>query len=85
MNDQESAEAIAGWIGTRDAFTITAQLNAEQSNAGLGSVRHDKELGSVRHDKEFIVHPDMIKQGLRTGEAFYVTKVGKFRWERVKI
>ena len=76
LNDQESAEAIAHWIGTRDAFTITAQLNTEKAQTGLGS---------VRVNKEFIVHPDTIKQGLRTGEAFYVTKVGQFRWEKVRV
>ena len=56
LNDQESAEAIASWVGTKDAFTVTAQINSQQAQAGIGS---------VRVNKEFVVHPDMIKQGLR--------------------
>jgi len=76
LNDQESAEAVSNWIGTRDAFTITAQLNTKQADAGLGS---------VRRNREFIVHPDAIKQGLRTGEAFYVTKVGGFKKDKMLV
>lgn len=76
LNDQESAETVANWIGTQDAFTVTAQLNISQSDGGLGS---------VRRNKEFSVHPDAIKQGLQTGEAFYVTKVGGFRWDKVRV
>lgn len=76
LNDKESAETVASWVGTQDAFTVTAQLNLAQGEAGLGS---------VRRNKEFIVHPDAIKQGLQAGEAFYVTKVGKFRQDKVKI
>lgn len=76
LNDQESAEAVSNWIGTQDSFTVTAQLNAQQGDAGLGS---------VRRNKEFIVHPDAIKQGLQTGEVFYVTKVGRFRRDKVRV
>jgi len=76
LNDQESAEAVSNWIGTRNSFTVTAQLNMAQSDTGLGT---------VRRDREFIVHPDDIKQGLQTGEAFYVTKVGGFKGEKVRV
>lgn len=76
LNDQESAEAVAGWIGTRNTFTVTAQLNAAESGAGMGT---------VRQNREFIVHPDAIKQELRVGEAFYASKVGGFRWEKVRV
>jgi type IV secretory pathway TraG/TraD family ATPase VirD4 len=76
LNDQESAEPIANWIGTKDAFTVTAQLNMKQGDAGMGT---------VKRNKEFIVHPDAIKQNLSTGEVFYVTKVGKFKKDKVKI
>ncbi len=76
LNDQESAETVSNWIGTKDAFTVTAQLNPSQSDGGMGS---------VRRNKEFIVHPDAIKQGLQVGEAFYVTKVGGFRREKVRV
>lgn len=76
LNDKDSVEEIANWAGTKDTFTVTAQLNTKESNAGLGS---------VKRDKEFIVHPDAIKQGLQTGEAFYITKVGRFRQDKVRI
>lgn len=76
LNDQDSAETVTSWIGTKDSFTLTAQLNPNQMDAGLGS---------VRQNKEFIVHPDAIKQGLQTGEAFYVTKVGGFRRDKVRV
>lgn len=76
LNDQESAEAISSWVGTQDSFTVTAQLNMKQSDAALGS---------VKRDKEFIVHPDAIKQELQTGEAFYITKVGRFRQDKVRV
>jgi conjugal transfer pilus assembly protein TraD len=76
LNDQDSAETVSNWIGTEDSFTVTAQLNASQGDGGLGS---------VRRNKEFIVHPDAIKQGLQTGEAFYISKVRGFRWEKVRV
>lgn len=76
LNDQESAEGVANWVGTKDAFTVTAQLNLTQSEGGLGS---------VRVNKEFIIHPDAIKQSLQTGEAFYVTKVGRFKQDKVRV
>ena len=76
LNDQESAESIAKWIGTKDAFNVTAQINVNQGDAGMGT---------VRLDKEYIIHPEMIKQKLQTGEAFYVSKVGRCRQDKVKI
>lgn len=42
-------------------------------------------MGTVRRTKEFIVHPDVIKQELQSGEAFYITKVGKFCQDKVKV
>ena len=35
LNDQESAESIASWVGTKDAFTVTAQLNLKENEATL--------------------------------------------------
>lgn len=76
LNDNESSEAVASWVGTRDSFTVTAQLNMKQNESGMGS---------VRRNKEFIVHPDAIKQDLQVGEAFYVSKICKFAQDKVKI
>lgn len=76
LNDQESAESITSWIGTQDAFTVSAQYNPNQADAGVGT---------IGHTKEFIVHPDQIKQGLQTGEAYCVSKVGRFGWEKVRV
>lgn len=76
LNDQNSAESVANWIGTKDAFTLTAQLNIAQSEGGLGS---------VRMNKEFMVHPDEIKQRLKTGEAYLISKVGCFSREKIKV
>ncbi len=71
-----SAEDVANWVGTQDKFTLTAQLNLK-----------DKEdsMGSVRVNKQFIVHPDEIKQQLKTGEAFYVSKVKQFEYDKIKV
>lgn len=76
LNDQESAEAISRWVGTKDTFDVTAQISAEQGSTGMGS---------VRRNKEFIVHPDAIKQELQPGEAFYITKVGRFQQDKIKV
>lgn len=76
LNDHDSAESVASWIGTKDAFTVTAQFSQGQGTTGLGT---------VKRNKEFIIHLDWIKQSLQTGEAFYVTKVGWFRWDKIKI
>jgi hypothetical protein len=76
LNDQESAEAVTSWIGTKDAFVVSTQFNPNQTDAGVGS---------IGHTKEFIVHPDQIKQGLVTGEAYCVSKVGRFSWEKVMV
>ena len=76
LNDQDSAESVANWVGTKDVFTVTAQINTMQGDAGMGS---------VRRNKEFIVHPDAIKQGLQVGEAFYISKVGEFKQDKVKV
>lgn len=76
LNDQESAEAVAGWAGTRETFDLTAQVDLNQGNTGMGS---------VRRNKEFIIHPDAIKQELDAGEAFLISKVGKFNAEKIKV
>lgn len=76
VNDQEAAESVVSWVGTQDIFTVTAQINMNEGDAGMGT---------VRRNKEFIIHPDDIKQGLQAGEAFYITKVGKFCKDKVKI
>lgn len=78
INDQESAEDIGLWVGTQEAFNLTAQVNAEVSGSGAG-------LGSIRRVKEFIVHPDSIKQDLPVGEAFLISKVGGFRMDKLKV
>jgi hypothetical protein len=66
LNDEESAKAISGWIGTRDCYDITAQI-------GLNS--KETTLGSANKNKAFIVHPECIKRELQTGECFYVSKI----------
>lgn len=76
LNDQESAESVSKWMGTEDTFNVTAQYNP--GNNGMG-------LGSVRSDKTYIVHPEAIKQGLRVGEAYCVSKVEQFGWEKVRV
>lgn len=76
LNDQESAEAVASWMGTKDTFNITAQYDANKTAASLGS---------VRPDKTYVIHPESIKQGLDTGEAYIVSKVGGFGWNKVKV
>jgi len=76
LNDQESAETVASWVGTKENFTVTAQLNSKDADSGMGS---------VRVNKEFIIHPDSIKQELQTGETFYITKVGGFFQDKVRI
>lgn len=76
LNDQNSAESMANWIGTKDAFTVTAQLNINSANGGLGT---------VRQSKQYIVHPDDIKQGLQTGEAYLIKKSGGFKYNKIKI
>lgn len=76
LNDQKSAEEIAHWIGTKDVISVTAQLNLKDRSDGMGN---------VRPSKVFIVHPDAIKQELKTGEAFYVSKVGGFREDKVRV
>lgn len=54
LNDQDSAEEVSSWIGTRETSTVTAQLNVQQGQSGMGT---------VKRNREFIVHPDAIKQG----------------------
>lgn len=76
LNDQDSAETVANWIGTHNAFNVTAQINVKE---------HDAAMGSVKQNKEYIVHPDVIKQGLRMGEVFHVAKVGGFRCSKVRV
>jgi GTPase SAR1 family protein len=78
LNDQESAEDVASWVGTKDTFNLTAQIDARGAGSSTG-------LGSVRRVKEFIVHPDDIKQNLPVGEAFFISKVGGFYQDKIKI
>jgi conjugal transfer pilus assembly protein TraD len=75
LNDHDSAEAVASWVGTQDRFDITAQISEDTSTG----------LGSVKRNKSFIIHPDAIKQDLQVGEAFYISKVGKFFCEKIKV
>lgn len=76
LNDQESAESVSAWMGTHDTFTLTAQFDPSQKGVGLGS---------ISADKTYAVHPESIKRGLKTGEAFFVSKVNGFGEEKVKV
>lgn len=76
INDTDSAEEIANWIGTRDKFTVTAQLGINGSLSGLGS---------VRQNKKYLIHPDNIKQDLDTGIAFMVSKNYSIIPDKVKM
>lgn len=75
LNDHESAESVASWVGTKDGFDITAQLSEDRLTG----------MGSVKRNKSFIIHPDEIKQALQPGEAFYISKVNRFQQEKVKV
>jgi hypothetical protein len=74
LNDQESAETVAGWVGTTERFTLTAQLNPRQL---------ETNMGSIRINKEFIIHPDEIKKNLRVGESFYINKIKNFIFDKI--
>lgn len=76
MNHQTCAETISKWIGTYDKYDLTTQIDLKANTAALGS---------ASCNKSFIVHPDEIKQALGTGEAFYVTKVGGFAVDKVRV
>lgn len=76
LNDPDSAESIASWAGTREVFDVTAQIDMQTGGTGMGS---------VSRNKEFILHPDEIKQGLGTGEAFIISKVGGFKPDKLKV
>jgi conjugal transfer pilus assembly protein TraD len=75
LNDHTDAEEIANWVGTQDKFKLTAQVTT------MG----ESNMGSVRTKREFTIHPDAIKKELGTGEVFYVSKVGGFKQDRVKV
>jgi type IV secretory pathway TraG/TraD family ATPase VirD4 len=76
VNYQETAETVVSWVGTKDIFNVTAQINMKEGDAAMGT---------VKRSKEFIIHPDAIKQELQAGEAFYITKIGKFRQDKIKV
>ncbi|OGT51933.1 MAG: hypothetical protein A3E84_03810 [Gammaproteobacteria bacterium RIFCSPHIGHO2_12_FULL_42_13] len=57
-------------------MAVTAQIDTSQSEV---------KLGTVRYGKEFIIHPDEIKQGLLTGEAICISKVGRFRQDKIRV
>ena len=63
-------------MGTKDSFNVTAQYDPKNTYTSLGS---------IRSDKTYVVHPESIKQKLYTGEAFYVSKVGRLGWDKVKV
>ncbi len=75
LNDHESAESVASWIGTQDGFVVTAQISEDKSTG----------MGTAKRNKSFIIHPDSIKQELQSGEAFYISKVNQFQHKKVKI
>lgn len=60
----------------KELFMETAQLNIIASDAGLGS---------VRQNKEFIVHPDAIKQALGMGEAYIIRNMSGLSLGRIKL
>ena len=67
LNDQDSAENVAAWIGTQNTFNLTAKVDTQYADG-----RH----GSVRVNKEYTVHPEEIKKELRVGEVYWATKLG---------
>ena len=70
------AEEISKWIGTKDGYNLTAQIETGQ----IGS--NSNGMGSVRKVKEFHFHPDEIKE-LPTGTFIFCSKVNGV--ERKKI
>lgn len=76
LNDQGSAESITKWIGTQDSYDVTAVLDTGLTKSNLGS---------LSKNKAFIVHPDDIKQRLKTGEAYFATKINKLNIKKIKI
>lgn len=76
LNDHSSTEEISKWTGTQNTLNYTSQVN---------SLDQQSLLGSVRKSKEFMIHPDEIKQGLKVGEAFCVSKVGGFNKDKMKV
>jgi len=76
LNDQESAEDIAAWIGTKDGFDISAQLD---SRLGISA-----SMGSVKVNKQYIIHPESIKQNLKKGECYAASKINNST-EKMKV
>ena len=70
LNNHANAELVAQWVGTKNGFAVTAQINVTEGDSGVGT---------VRETRGFIIHPDFIKQELDPGEAFYITKVDGFK------
>jgi len=71
------AEEISKWVGTKDGYNLTAQIETSQISGISGG-----GMGSVRKVKEFHFHPDEIKE-LPTGTFIFCSKVNGI--ERKKI
>jgi len=76
INDHDTAEECAAWIGTKEGFGLTSQIDVDNLSDGVGS---------IRETREFFVHPDTLKQSLLAGEGFLCTKVGGFSCEKILI
>lgn len=77
LNDQESAESVAAWVGTKDAFDVSAQLD--------GRLGISVSTGSVKVNKQYIIHPEVIKQKLKVGECFISSKLNPGGTDKTKI
>lgn len=73
VNDNKTTNYLADWVGKYEAQEYHAHVNDSGKNTGL-----------VKMAEKYLIKPEEM-QRLDTGEAFMISKVGGFAFDKIKV
>ena len=73
VNDNKTTKYLADWVGKYDVQEYQAHINDSGKDTGL-----------VKMAEKYLIKPEEM-QRLDTGEAFMISKVGGFAFDKIKV
>lgn len=73
VNDNKTTSYLADWVGKYETQEYHAHINDDFKDTGL-----------VKMAEKYLIKPEEM-QRLNTGEAFIISKVGGFSFDKVKV
>jgi hypothetical protein len=73
VNDNKTTKYISDWVGTEEIQEYSADISVDTF-----------DTGKVKHTERFLINPRELQQ-LNVGEAYMITKVGGFSFDKIKV